>query len=103
MLVGSAMAKIIGVRPNIAHLNELGFGKLVKVLGVSEIIFVTLLFIQRYSQIGLVLVTAYFAGAIAVEIPYHMAFAPAIPLFLIWLTSYVRDPLLISSLITKPE
>jgi len=46
----------------------------------------------RTIRIGFLLLTAYFGGAIAVEITHGTFIVPAIILTLIWIAAYLRKP-----------
>ena len=92
ILIISGILKISGVHPMIGHFREIGLNPtLIKLLGTAEIIFSLLFLFTPTSRIGLLLLTAYFGGAIAAEIPYNQVAAPLIPLVLIWLVAFVRQ------------
>jgi hypothetical protein len=65
---------------------------LVKIFGVAEVMFSLLFAYPRTSKIGLLLLTGYFGGAIAAEIPFHQVMAPVMPLALVWIAAFVREP-----------
>ena len=74
------------------HFVEMGIDDYMKLFGLAEIIFALLFLLPATSKIGLLFLTAYFGGAIAMELPYGMAAAPAVPLALIWLTAFIHRP-----------
>lgn len=86
----SGFLKIAGVHPE--HLIEMGLSTiLIKLLGTGEIIFSLLFLFTPTSKIGLLLLTAYFGGAMAAEIPYHQVAAPLVPLVLVWVAAFIRQ------------
>jgi hypothetical protein len=94
LLIFSGMAKITGLHPMIPHFVEMGIYQYLKLLGSMEILFAFLFIMGRTQKIGLLLLTAYLGGAMAAELPYGMMAAPAIPLILVWIAAYIRQPAL---------
>jgi hypothetical protein len=93
ILIVSGSLKIAGIHPMVGHFTEMGFDPLlIKLLGMAEIIFSVLFLFTPTSKIGLLLLTAYFGGAMAAEIPFHKIVAPLIPLVLVWVTAFIRQP-----------
>ena len=93
LIIISGSLKITGLHPMLDHYTELGFGPgLIRLLGIAEIIFSLLFLLTPSSRIGLLLLTAYFGGAIAVEIPFHQVGAPLIPLVFVWVAAFIRQP-----------
>jgi hypothetical protein len=90
LLVISGGLKISGLHPMILHFVQLGIDGVLPLLGSAEILFAFLLLFPLTGKTGVLLLTAYFGGAIAVEIPYHMVAGPAIFLILIWIAAFVR-------------
>ena len=91
LLAISGFLKLSGHHPMILHFVQLGIDSWLPVLGSVEILFALLYLFPATSQLGLLLLTAYFGGAMAVEIPYHMVAGPAVPLVLIWIASFIRQ------------
>jgi hypothetical protein len=90
IIVISGLLKIAGIHTN--HLEEMGLSTtLIKLLGAGEIIFSLLFLFTPTSKIGLLLLTAYFGGAMAAEIPYHQVAAPLVPLALVWVVAFIRQ------------
>ena len=91
LLIISGGLKISGYHPMRLHFVELGVDDYLIFLGVAEIVF-GLIFLHPYTKrVGILLLTAYFGGAIAMEIPYNMVAGPAVPLVLIWVAAFVRQ------------
>jgi asparagine N-glycosylation enzyme membrane subunit Stt3 len=91
LLVISGGLKISGHHPMILHFVQLGIDGLLPLLGSAEILFALLLLFPLTSKLGVLLLTAYFGGAMAIELPYHMVAAPAAPLILIWVAAFIRQ------------
>ena len=67
-------------------------------LGVAELLFVALFLYNRSVNIGLLLLTGYFGGAMAVELSHGtVPFAPGIILSGVWIAAYVRKASIFSS------
>ena len=93
MIIVSGSLKITGMHPMLDHFTEMGLGPgLIKLLGIAEIIFSLLFLVHSTSRIGLLLLTAYFGGAMAAEIPFHQVAAPLIPLVFVWVAAFIRQP-----------
>jgi DoxX-like family len=93
LLIISGFLKISRLHPMLLHFVQLGIDDYLPVLGSAEILFALLFLFPSTGKLGLLLLTGYFGGAIAVEIPYHMVAGPGIPLVLIWIAGFVRQPL----------
>ena len=92
----SASLKIIGFTPIVDHFTEMGLLSYLKLFAITELVCVMLFLIPRTFKIGLLLLTAYYGGAIATEIPYHMIMGPAFFLALTWVAAFARYPKLFS-------
>jgi hypothetical protein len=91
LLAISGFLKISGHHPMILHFVQLGIDGWLPALGNAEILFALLYLFPATSRLGLLLLTAYFGGAMAIEIPYHMMAGPAVPLVLIWIAAFIRQ------------
>jgi succinate-acetate transporter protein len=93
MLTISGILKIAGIHPMLDHFITMGLSvMMVKVFGAAEVIFCLLFIYPRTTKIGLLLLTGYLGGAIAAEIPFHQVMAPMMPLALVWVAAFVREP-----------
>jgi len=72
------------------------FGKLIAVVQLASVV---LLLIPRTSSLGLLLVTAFWGGAISVHVAHkEMQFLiPATFLALTWIGAFLRDPVVLAS------
>lgn len=97
-LTGSASSKLSGVQPLIEHFTQMGLVHYVKGFAAMELVFLGLFLFPRTMKVGLLLLTAYFGGAIAVELPYgQFMVAPVVLLSLVWIAAYLRNKFLFSS------
>ena len=93
ILAMSATFKLTAQQPIVEHYTELGMQQYLNFLGIAELFFVTLFMLPRTMKIGFLLLTAYFGGAVAVEVAHQGFFiAPLIILMFIWTSAYVRKP-----------
>ena len=83
--------KISGYHPMRLPFVEMGIDDYLSLLGAAEILFSLLFLFPSTTRIGLLLLTAYFGGAIAMEIPYNMVAGPAILLALIWVAAFTSN------------
>ncbi|MBO9611613.1 MAG: DoxX family protein [Dyadobacter sp.] len=72
-------------------LSEVGVGSYLVPLGLMEIGFTALFVYPKTMKIGFILLTCYFAGAIATELSHGTAFNAVLPLALIWIAAFLRD------------
>jgi len=91
LLIASGVLKISGYHPMLLHFVQLGIDGQLPLLGSAEILFALLFLFPSTSKIGLLLLTAYFGGAMAIELPYHMMAGPMIPLVLVWVAAFIRQ------------
>lgn len=93
ILIISGFLKICFLRPLVEHVLLMGLNPvLIKLLGMAEITFSILFLLDPTRKIGLLLLTGYFGGAIAAEIPFHQVAGPMVPLVLVWLAAFFRQP-----------
>ena len=93
ILIMSGILKIAGIHPMLDHFIAMGLSvTVVKIFGAAEVIFSLLFVYRRTSKIGLLLLTGYFGGAIAAEIPFHQVMAPMMPLAFVWIAAFLREP-----------
>jgi hypothetical protein len=59
-----------------------------------EIIFAALFIYPKTMKIGFILLSCYFAGALATELSHGSAFNAFLPLVLLWIAALLRDPLI---------
>jgi len=72
-------------------LTKVGVGSYLVPLGLMEIGFTALFIYPKTMKIGFLLLTCYFAGAIATELSHGTPFNAVLPLVLIWIAAFLRD------------
>jgi hypothetical protein len=93
ILIISGSLKIAGIHPMLGHFAEMGLDPLlIKLIGAAEVTFSLLFLFTPTSKIGLFLLTAYFGGAMAAEIPFHKVAVPLLPLAFVWIAAFIRQP-----------
>lgn len=88
ILLLNGSLKVAGHHPLAGHLARLGFAGYVPLLGCMEVIFALLLLFPKTAKAGLLLLTACFGGAIAVEWPHGTLLAPVSVFCLLWLACF---------------
>ena len=92
MVVLSGVFKLVGSEQVVTTLNKVGVGSYVTILGVMEIAFAALFLYSKTMRIGFVLLSCYFAGAIATELSHGGPIVnAAMPLTLVWIAAFLRD------------
>jgi hypothetical protein len=88
----SAILKFTGFPFFVQSFSEIGLVQYLKVFGCAELLLASLFIYPRTMRIGFLLLTAYFGGAIAVEITHGTFIVPFLVLILIWIATYLRNP-----------
>jgi hypothetical protein len=74
---------------------RIGLLPYMKILGASELLLTGIFLYPRSMKIGLLLLTGYFGGAMAVELSHGSIFIfPAAILSVVWIGAYLRNPAL---------
>ncbi|HEV8282787.1 MAG TPA: DoxX family protein [Chitinophagaceae bacterium] len=93
LILVSASMKLASMPQLVEVYSQIGLVEYIKILGVAELLFVIAFLISRTMKLGFLLLTAYFGGAMAVELSHGNIFIfPAIILTLIWIAAFLRDP-----------
>ncbi len=72
--------------------TALGVIQYLPILGLAEICFAVLLIPRKTMKLGFLLLSCYFAGAMATELSHGMTpTSPTITLVVIWIGAYIRD------------
>ena len=91
IISGGAIMKLSAAPPLVGLFTQIGLLPYLPWLGVAELLFVALFLYNRSLNIGLLLLTGYFGGAMAVELSHGtVPFAPGIILSGVWIAAYVR-------------
>lgn len=89
----SASFKLAGFVPLVKQFMEMGLVQYLKAFGLMELTFMALFLHPRTIKIGCLLLTAYFGGALAVELAIGDFIAgPLVILVIIWIAAYQRKP-----------
>jgi hypothetical protein len=93
LIIGAGSVMKLIAQPSLIEVfSKTGLLSYMKLLGVAELVFVSLFLWSRAMRIGFFLLTAYFGGAMAIELSQHIFFImPAVILAFIWLAAWVRD------------
>jgi hypothetical protein len=93
IIVSGAIMKLTGAAPVADLFEKMNLLPYMKFLGLAECLFLLLFHWHSSRRIGLILLTGYYGGAMAVELTQGMIFyQPAMILSLIWIAAYLRDP-----------
>lgn len=94
IMVGlSGLMKVIHLPWSVDGLVKFNLPNSATVLGLMEIAFIVLFVFPKTIRIGFILISCYFAGAMATELSHDGSMLnPAIPLALIWVAAFLRDP-----------
>lgn len=98
LIIGAGSFMKLTAQPQLVEVfTKTGLLPYMKLLGVAELIFISLFLWSRTLRIGLFLLTGYFGGAMAIELSQHVFFImPAVILAFVWLTACLRDNSLFS-------
>jgi hypothetical protein len=103
----SASSKLAFVPQLVDIFSKIGLLSYLKILGMTELVFLALFLWNKTRKLGLLLLTGYFGGAMAVEMSHGTLFiAPATILTLTWITAYLKDEKIFVSdtkEVTKPS
>ena len=99
LIIASGAFMKLTAQPQLVELfSKTGLLPYMKLLGIAELLFVSLFLWSRSVRIGFFLLTAYFGGAMAIELSQHVFFImPAAILALVWLAAWLRDNSLFSA------
>ncbi|HEY8936767.1 MAG TPA: DoxX family protein [Cyclobacteriaceae bacterium] len=93
LIVSSGVAKLVGAKEVVEKLTEIGVGSYAPLFGIMEIAFIILFLIPKTIKIGFILITCYFAGAIATDLSHAGSiFSPVLILSLVWIAAFLRKP-----------
>ena len=93
LIIGAGSLMKLTAQPQLVEVfSKTGLLPYMKLLGVAELVFVSLFLWTPTLRIGFFLLTAYFGGAMAVELSQHIFFImPAVILAFVWLAAWLRD------------
>jgi hypothetical protein len=93
LIIGAGSVMKLTSQPQLVEVfTKTGLLIYMKPLAAAELLFVSLFLWAPTLRIGFFLLTAYFGGAMAVELSQHIIFImPAVILALVWLATWLRD------------
>ena len=91
MPILSGVMKLTQSPEVVGKLTEAGMGKYVSLLGIMEIGFAALFLYPKTMKLGFILLSCYFAGAIATELAHGGSLNAVLPIVLIWIAAFLRD------------
>ncbi|MDJ1506862.1 DoxX family protein [Xanthocytophaga agilis] len=92
MVILSGIMKLTKNQSIVDVMNKVGVGQYITLLGIMEIAFTALFIYPKTMKIGFILLTCYFAGAIATELSHNGPLVNAMmPLILVWIATFLRD------------
>ena len=93
LIIGAGSFMKLTAQPQLVEVfSKTGLLPYMKLLGIAELVFVSLFLWSRTLRISLILLTGYFGGAMAIELSQHIFFImPAAILVFVWLAAFLRD------------
>lgn len=88
----SGIMKLSGGEEITTGMSKVGVGEYITLLGLMEIGFAALFIYPKTMKIGFLLLTCYFSGAIATELSHGTPFNAVMPLTVIWIAAFLREP-----------
>jgi hypothetical protein len=91
MAILSGVMKLTQSKEIVDTLTKVGVGPSVITLGLMEIGFAALFIYPKTMKLGFILLSCYFAGALATELSHGSPLNAFLPLVLIWIAAFLRD------------
>lgn len=95
LMVVNVIGKMVGVRPMVEGLTNIGMGNYIYALAAAELIFAGLFLFPKTFRIGFILLSCYFGGAIATHISHSDSIInlikPIVFLSVIWIAAFLND------------
>jgi DoxX-like family len=93
MVILSGLFKLSGSPAVVEGMTQMGVGPYISYLGIMEITFATLFIFPRTAKLGFLLLTCYFAGAMATDLSHGHTMANSMfVLILVWVAAFLRIP-----------
>jgi hypothetical protein len=83
--------KLIGPKEVIDALVRVSVDEYRILLGLMEITFATLFVFPKTLKAGFILLSCYFAGALATELSHGVPMNALLPIVMIWISAFLRD------------
>ncbi len=91
LVVLSGIMKLTGSKQIINTLTKVGVVQYLVPLGLTEITFAGLFVYQKTMRLGFILLSCYFAGALATELSHQTPLNALLPIILVWIAALLRD------------
>jgi sorbitol-specific phosphotransferase system component IIC len=91
MVIFSGIVKLSGSMGIADTLAKVGVQKYIIYLGLAEILFAALFIYPKTMKIGFILLSCYFAGALATEVSHGTPLNALTPIILVWIAAFLRD------------
>ncbi len=91
MVTFSGIMKLSGNADMVDGLTKVGVGNYIFYLGLMEIAFAALFAFPKTMKLGFLLLSCYFAGALATELSHGTGLNALLPMVLIWVSAFLRD------------
>ncbi|MCX6217528.1 DoxX family protein [Spirosoma sp.] len=91
MAIMSGVMKLTQSKEVVDTLTKAGVGDKAIILGCMEIGFAALFIYSKTMKLGFILLSCYFAGALATELSHGSPLNAFVPLVLIWIAAFLRD------------
>ncbi len=93
IIASSGIAKLAGAPPIVEGLTKMGLINYIQLLAAMELVFTALFIFPKTSKIGFLLITCYFAGALATDLSHgNSIVAPIVILVLVWVAAFLKKP-----------
>lgn len=89
--VMSGVMKLTKSPELVAQLTKAGVGDHITLLGLMELVFAALFLYPKTMKLGFILLSCYFAGAIATELSHGGSLNAVLPIVLVWIATFLRD------------
>jgi hypothetical protein len=91
MPIMSGIVKLTQSKDIMEKMEKAGVAKYVIPLAMMELIFAALFLYPKTMKLGFILLSCYFAGAIATELSHGTDLNAILPIVLVWIAAFLRD------------
>jgi len=91
MLIMSGIMKVTGAEQIVTGLTKAGLGNIITLIGVIELVSVTLFLYPKTYKIGFLLLCSYLGGAMCIELAGGQPPMAAVFIAIIWISVFLRD------------
>ena len=92
LVIFSGIMKLTGNPDAVKLLTAYGVGDYINLLGIMEVVFALLFAYPLTRKIGFILLSCYFAGAMATDLSHGADIShPLMPMVLIWVAAFLSD------------